>query len=57
MAFLGAIPLGALAGGALGETIGLRPTLFIGAGGELLTGAFLLYSAVSAVREPPPVRD
>ena len=57
VAFLGAIPLGALAGGALGETIGLRPTLFIGAGGELLTGAFLLYSAVSAVREPPPVRD
>ena len=54
MAFLGAIPVGALAGGALGETIGLRPTLFIGAGGELLTGVFLLYSAVSAVREPPP---
>ena len=54
MAFLGAIPVGALAGGALGETIGLRPTLFVGAGGELLTGVFLLYSAVSAVREPPP---
>ena len=57
MAFLGAIPIGALAGGALGETIGLRPTLFIGAGGELLTGAFLLFSAVAAVREPPPVRE
>ena len=57
MAFLGAIPIGALAGGALGETIGLRPTLFIGAGGELLTGAFLLFSAVSAVREPPGVRE
>ena len=56
VAFLGAIPIGALAGGALGETIGLRPTLFVGAGGELLTGAFLLYSAVSAVRELPPSR-
>ena len=53
MAFLGAIPIGALAGGALGETMGLRPTLFIGAGGELLTGVFLLFSAVAAVREPP----
>ena len=57
MAFLGAIPIGALAGGALGETIGLRPTLFIGAGGELLTGVFLLFSAVAAVREPPSVRE
>lgn len=53
MAFLGAIPIGALAGGALGETIGLRPTLFVGAGGELLTGIFLLFSAVAGVRELP----
>ena len=57
VAFLGAIPIGALAGGALGQTVGLRPTLFVGAGGELLTGAFLLYSAVSAVRELPPNQD
>ncbi len=57
VAFLGAIPLGALAGGALGQTVGLRPVLFVGVGGELLTGAFLLYSAVSAVREPPLIRE
>ena len=53
MAFLGAIPIGALAGGVLGEAIGLRPTFFIGAGGELLTGIFLLFSAVAGVRELP----
>ena len=57
MAFLGAIPIGALIGGVLGETIGLRPTLFIGAGGELLTGLFLLFSAVSAVRELPATQE
>lgn len=57
VAFLGSISIGALVGGVLGETIGLRPTLFIGAGGELLAGAFLLWSAVSKVRELPPVRE
>ena len=57
MAFLGAIPIGALIGGVLGETIGLRPTLFVGAGGELLTAVFLLFSAVAAVREAPGVRE
>ena len=57
MAFLGAIPIGALAGGALGETIGLRPTLFVGAAGELLTAVFLLLSAVAAVRVPPSVQE
>lgn len=57
MAFLGAIPFGALVGGALGETIGLRATLFVGAGGELLTGVFLLLSAVAAVREPPAAQE
>ena len=32
----GTIPLGALIGGALGSTVGLRETLFIGAAGSVL---------------------
>lgn len=49
----GVVPIGALIGGALGETIGLRPTLFIGAAGELLAVGWLLFSPVRALREQP----
>lgn len=42
----GAIPLGALAGGFLGEAIGLRPTLVIGSLGLLVA---LLWMAASSV--------
>jgi len=53
----GAIPLGALAGGALGDALGLRSTLLIGALGTPLGGVCLLCSPVRALREPPELRS
>ncbi|MFN8492243.1 MAG: MFS transporter [Caldilineaceae bacterium] len=47
----GLIPLGALLGGLAGERLGLRPTLFIAAGGELLAVLWLLFSPVRSLRE------
>lgn len=47
----GAIPLGALLGGVLGEAIGLRATLFVGALGLLLAPLWLSASAVSQIRD------
>ncbi len=49
----GTIPLGSLAGGALGEWLGLRPTLVVGALGSLLAPLFPLLSPVRALREQP----
>src|SRR5947208_1240326 len=46
-------PLGALAGGALGTWIGLRPTLWIGAVGAILGALWLLPSPVPRLRELP----
>ncbi len=49
-------PLGALAGGLLGSTIGLRPALWIGTAGALLSILWLLPSPVPGTRtlpEPP----
>lgn len=50
---LGAVPLGALTGGALGEAIGLRPAIAIGAVGALLSVPWLYFSPVRALRELP----
>lgn len=44
------IPLGALIGGLLGEWMGLRPTLFLAAGGELLAVVWLLFSPVRTLQ-------
>jgi predicted MFS family arabinose efflux permease len=44
------IPLGALVGGLLGEWLGLRTTLFLAAGGELLAVVWLLFSPVRTLR-------
>jgi MFS family permease len=46
--------LGSLAGGVLGTTIGLRPTLWIATTGALLGVLWLLPSPVLGMRELPP---
>jgi len=52
----GMTPLGAIAGGFLGSTIGLRETILLAACGELLAAAWLWFSPVRHVRElPDPV--
>ena len=40
----GTLPIGALIGGALGEWLGLRPTLWIGAVGSLLAFFWVWFS-------------
>jgi predicted MFS family arabinose efflux permease len=51
--FQGAVPLGAVAGGALAEIVGIRQTMFVGAGGYLLCTLWFTFSAVRTVREMP----
>ena len=46
----GAIPFGALAGGALGDAIGLRATLLVAAGGIMLGAVWLARSVIWSVR-------
>ena len=54
----GTMPLGSLAGGALGSTIGLRETLFVGATGALLSGLPIVLSreqrTLGQIPEPEP---
>jgi MFS family permease len=50
---LGIAPLGGLIGGALGETIGPRATLFAAALGEILSVTWLLLSPLRSLREQP----
>jgi MFS family permease len=53
----GTIPIGALIGGFLGEQIGLRPTMLVGAIGGLSAGVWVLLSPVPALREQPAPVD
>ena len=53
----GVRPLGALAGGALGTAIGLRPTLWIAAAGGLAGVLLLLPSPIPQLRELPDSVD
>ncbi|MBX7466547.1 MFS transporter [Streptomyces sp. MAG02] len=53
----GVRPLGALAGGALGTAVGLRPTLWVATAGAVLCLVWVLPSPVPRIRElpgPPP---
>jgi MFS family permease len=49
----GVIPLGSLVGGALASTIGLRPTLFVGAIGTILPFLFLLVEPLRTIERLP----
>jgi predicted MFS family arabinose efflux permease len=53
----GSLPVGALLGGLLGETIGIRPTLALGATGMALATAWVLFSPVSRLREAPTAQE
>lgn len=47
------VPLGALLGGGLGETIGLRASLWVGALGATLAFLWVFFSPVRVLHEPP----
>jgi MFS family permease len=53
----GVRPLGSLVGGFLGSTIGLRPTLWIGAVGAIAGGLFLLPSPMPHIRTLPETAE
>jgi len=53
----GVRPLGSLAGGVLGSTIGLQPTLWIGAIGALAGVLWLLPSPIPRLRDLPQPED
>jgi predicted MFS family arabinose efflux permease len=50
---LGSLPLGALAGGLLGEALGLRPAMVVAACGTLLGVLVLVRSPIRTLRELP----
>jgi predicted MFS family arabinose efflux permease len=51
--FRGVLPAGALVGGAVATSIGLRPTMAIGALGILLASLFLVFSPIRRMRVLP----
>jgi MFS family permease len=51
----GTIPLGAVAGGALAATIGLRETILVGAVGSTFCFLFLLVSPFRSIRDTPVI--
>ena len=55
--YQGALPLGALTGGAVAQAIGVRQTLLIGALGFLLSTFWLVFSPVRRLRELPHAVD
>ncbi|GAA5074775.1 MFS transporter [Streptomyces similanensis] len=53
----GVVPLGALLGGWLGDSIGLRPSLFVGAAGLFASALWIVFSPIRAMSELPPPAD
>jgi hypothetical protein len=53
----GILPIGALAGGAIGMAIGLRPTLWVAMAGEALAGIWLLASPIRHMKDFPSSRN
>lgn len=51
----GTLPLGGLAGGALGTLIGIRPTMWIGVAGCWAAGLWVLFSPLRRLRDVPAV--
>lgn len=49
----GTLPLGALLGGALGEWIGIRGAVAVGAVGTALAAAWVLASPLRRIRDLP----
>jgi MFS family permease len=49
----GVLPIGALAGGVIGTTIGLRNTLWVAVAGQTLAGFWLLASPMRSMRDFP----
>jgi predicted MFS family arabinose efflux permease len=49
----GVLPLGALIGGLLGSAAGLRPTLWIGAAGQVLAVLWLVFSPIRTMHDFP----
>ena len=50
LVFQGVVPVGAVAGGLLGERLGLRPTLLVAAAGTLIAMAIIAASPLRSVR-------
>jgi hypothetical protein len=49
----GVMPIGALAGGAVASSIGLRPAMWVGAAGSTAAVGWLLASPLRGVRDYP----
>jgi Na+/melibiose symporter-like transporter len=53
----GTLPLGGLAGGALGTAIGVRPTLWCTVGGSAVAAMFVVFSPLRTMRDFPARED
>jgi hypothetical protein len=49
----GTLPLGSLLGGSLGTAIGVRPALWVGAGGAWAAGLWVFFSPLRRMRDVP----